>query len=727
MTDGSTATGLPALPSLSPFLHHLAALISSPSCPSFLFIHNPKRSPVLLDALTTILTTHTRAPAPSDPPTVEQLLPKAAFVDLKDVHSVKAAFDRILDRLSGWDAEGAERWGDRNGGIEAWDGSMEGLKVVRREKKRKAVQGGAGRRAKRASRDDDDAYGEEDEEEEVEDAAADENGEQPEWVLQWDRSAASSSTKPSLAPLRNTVDAFHHSLTTIFAASAPSSSPSFSSAASSLDPAADLRRPPPNQPARRFIVLKHGELLSELAGAGTASAAAKETGVGLTFASTMHRLGQLTGLPITVITISRLHWRKARESMVGLPSPELLTFEDIGGPDTVTLLTSRFASSPLSTPSSSDTLSLSRDELIELFKSLATVVQSTFAKSTTDLDEYAYLCAKFWPRWKEVVERSNPPIAPTDTARLSIALKTDFSAELDRLALPRQSLSVVSSSSSLLTASSSATPAAPTQLHGFAGTIAALPNQPRYLADVPPTPDKNGSGSSSFFAAASSSAVPTPTRSTDPSDPFGPATPLRHQAAASSSSCSVPNGGGSGSLLFTSSTATAHKKSLQTHAALAKSLPVVARYLLLAAYFAGVNPPKSDVRMFVKVDETEGVAKRGKKARKQRVAKPGASPSKNSKPATLYGGKSFPYERMIAIFEAIVDDRREYALGSVAVAGQVQTLLHLRLLTRASSESNPDKVLDGVKLKCPLAKDVVEALALSVGWKEWRERVVGEE
>jgi hypothetical protein len=34
---------------------------------------------------------------------------------------------------------------------------------------------------------------------------------------------------------------------------------------------------------------------------------------------------------------------------------------------------------------------------------------------------------------------------------------------------------------------------------------------------------------------------------------------------------------------------------------------------LIAAYFAAHNPPKSDVRMFVRVDDLEGVPKKGKK------------------------------------------------------------------------------------------------------------------
>ncbi|GAA5887289.1 hypothetical protein JCM6882_002477 [Rhodosporidiobolus microsporus] len=737
------------LPSLAPFLSHLASLVSSPACPSSLFIHAPTPSPVLLSTLTTTLTrvtTPARSNGP-EPPSVEDLLPKVALVDLADVHSVKAAFDRVLDQLSGWKSAGEERWEDRNGGVEAWDGAMDGVRVVKREKKRKATAAADGRRKKRArlvfDQDEDGEF-------EEEDGAAEEGEEngvdEPEWTLEWNRFSSSSRAgeKPTLAPLRNTVEAFHHSLASILSFSTSSSSTSSAPPAPNpLDPASDLRPTSPSsssRPARRFIVLERGELLSELAGGGgAAGGAARETGVGLTFASTMHRLGELTGLPITVITISRLPWRKARESMVGLPSPELLTFDVLADSDAVSLLTSRFALSPLSQPSS-PRHSLTHAQLVNLFRSLASVVRTTFAKATTpgDEDELAYLCAKFWPAWKGAVERSNPPIAPTDTARLSIALKSTFAAELDRLALPRQSLSAVPSSSSGFPSSSSSSFAsaaapAPTTLQGFSGTIAAPPKQPTYLAPVPPTPEKNGSGGGSrsgggggatFFAAASSSAQATPTRPSDPNDPFsssaiaGPSTPLRHQALSTSSAAA--------SLLFPSSAAASGKKVLNPHASLASSLPIVARYILIAAYFAAVNPPKSDVRMFVRVDETEGVARKGKKTRKG-GRKPGASPSKAAKPASLYGGKSFPYERLVAIFEAIVDDRREYTLGSVGVAGQVQTLLHLRLLTLSSSASNPDKILDGVKLRCPLAKDVVDALAVSVGWKEWRERVVGEE
>lgn len=206
---------------------------------------------------------------------------------MADVHSVKAAFDRILDQLSGFQTSGKKRWDERTGGITTWDGSMDGVKVVRKERKRRAPAGAAGRRTKRARGE----YVEDSDEENESVDSADEGGGEDEdgptgWDLEWDRSA-SSGAKPGLAPLRNTVEAFQHSLATILSGSTPSS------LYSSLDPGADLR-PSRNSASRRFIILDHGELLSELAGSGAAvGGAAKETGVGLTFASTMYRLSQL--------------------------------------------------------------------------------------------------------------------------------------------------------------------------------------------------------------------------------------------------------------------------------------------------------------------------------------------------------------------------------------------------------------------------------------------------
>lgn len=102
----------------------------------------------------------------------------------------------------------------------------------------------------------------------------------------------------------------------------------------------------------------------------------------------------------------------------------------------------------------------------------------------------------------------------------------------------------------------------------------------------------------------------------------------------------------------------------------------------------------------------------------------------------LAGGKAFPLERLLAIFESIVDEKEEYAAQSSDVLMQVSptsdnlprhqltrrhqvaTLINLRLLHRVSAA---DKLLDNVKLKCKVNKDTVDVLAKSLGKNDWRQ------
>ncbi|GAA5865262.1 hypothetical protein JCM3774_004912 [Rhodotorula dairenensis] len=734
---------VPPLPSLAACLSRLASLVSSPFCPPALFLHDPKQSPVLVEAILQLI--HASRPPPAEPPRVGDLLPVVAHLDLAQVHSVKQALDRILAQFSGQEevaTHAASQWDERSQGVKAWDRpSLELLRVVEHAPSRKRITPANeaerhGRKRKRLRRGEVDSVtpGSAEEDGAAEGSGIDEDaldaagdmGTTRAWSLEWDpddaRNYVAAPEPQTLPPFRNSLDAFHDSLRAVFAFADEHSSPEQAGI----------------PPQRRFLVLEHGELLSELAGAGKASGAARETGVGVTFASTVYRLAELTGLPVSVITVSRLPWRKLRESMVGLPSPELLTLEDVSSDDAVTLLTTRFADSSLANPAPNETLRA--DELIELFRSLAFIVCTTFGKVVTDLEDFAYLAAKFWPRWKAVREQSNPPIAPTDVARLSIALKPEFAAELDKMFLPRAALTALAPTALPTSGHQSGGPGAgatfSAQPLGFTGKIASLPKQPTFLAPVVSTTSMTADGRPSdpfagaadddgpdaFFSSAASSATPSPVKRPvpiTPTDPFVASAPL----PLAGPSRALAAAAGSGRIGPPSA-------AVSSHAALAKSLPLAARYLLIAAYFAAHNPPKSDVRVFVRVDDLEGVPKKGKKVKRRggTAKKMGRSPSKAAASATsLSGGKAFAYERLVAIFDSIVDSRLEYALGTVAIAAQVNTLAQLRLLHRASSENNADKVLDGVKLRCGLARDAVEALAVSVGWKEWKERLVGEQ
>lgn len=302
----SAPPALPPLPSLASSLASLASLVSSPFCPPSLFLHDPSQSPVVIDAVLQLI--HASRPATrAEPPDVGDLLPDVAHLDLAQVHSVKQALDRILAQFSGYElvtGNSALHWDAQSQGVKAWDRqSLEALRVVQHDaparRKRTAPADAADpqdRKRRRLHR----SEGSEDESAATTDNAdedgsgtdaletAPETAATPTWSLEWDRDrfrdyAAASTAVPeaqTLAPFRNSLDAFHDSLQSVFTfADEHRASPA-----------------PPDQaglPRRRFLVLEHGELLSELAGAGKASGAARETGVGVTFASTVHRLGEL--------------------------------------------------------------------------------------------------------------------------------------------------------------------------------------------------------------------------------------------------------------------------------------------------------------------------------------------------------------------------------------------------------------------------------------------------
>lgn len=302
------AVAVPPLPSLAPFLAQLGSLVSSPFCPPSLFLHDPRQSPILVEAILQLLDACQASEIPArdegEAPQVGDLLPTVARLDLAQVYSVKQALDHILAQFSGSElaAQSTARWDDRTLGVRAWDATpLEALCVVKEapslSKKRGSDASTSSKRKRRRMRRGEASVSDESGEEARSDD--DQAGDEPTgtgeaacptsgWTLSWDMSQSEVGEEParSVAPLRNSLDAFHEALRTIFAFADAHTSP------------IDKDR----LPRRRFIILEHGELLGELAGAGKASGAARETGVGVTFASTIHRLAELVSLPKSVFT-----------------------------------------------------------------------------------------------------------------------------------------------------------------------------------------------------------------------------------------------------------------------------------------------------------------------------------------------------------------------------------------------------------------------------------------
>jgi len=161
---------------------------------------------------------------------------------------------------------------------------FEGLRVVRR----KSGEGEGRKRKRQKLRHDQD-------QDQVE--IGDENQEDK-WELEWDFKVPMKEETNKLQPIRNTLEAFHHSLSTIFSLSS-SSTTSSEREQDDFEPGISLsnyREKSIVKKDRRYILIEHAELLGDLAagsGGGGTAGAAKETGMGSTFSSTVHRLAQL--------------------------------------------------------------------------------------------------------------------------------------------------------------------------------------------------------------------------------------------------------------------------------------------------------------------------------------------------------------------------------------------------------------------------------------------------
>lgn len=257
------------LPSLAPFIAALSARLTSLAPPPAIFIHAPTNTALVLPLVQAIIQGHLDSLPQPPAPTVQHLLPKSAVIDLEELSTTRAAFDRALNSFSGWSTGGnPAAWNETEEAVMNWDGRTEGVSV-----KRVRTSGAAGRPNKRARREDD-----VDEVPET-DAESDEEPEY-EWALSWRRDLP--APKDLVGPIRDTLDHFHLGLATIFQLGEKAKDHVRAPPAFHLDPA-----------RRRWLIVNHAELLNEVATAGNVGGAPRETGLGMTFASTIYRLGQL--------------------------------------------------------------------------------------------------------------------------------------------------------------------------------------------------------------------------------------------------------------------------------------------------------------------------------------------------------------------------------------------------------------------------------------------------
>ncbi|ETW75282.1 hypothetical protein HETIRDRAFT_423004 [Heterobasidion irregulare TC 32-1] len=151
-------------------------------------------------------------------------------------------------------------------------------------------------------------------------------------------------------------------------------------------------------------------------------------------------------------------------------------------------------------------------------------------------------------------------------------------------------------------------------------------------------------------------------------------------------------------------------------------LPRMSKFILVAAFLASTNPPKSDLRMFGRGVDDRRKRKKGGGTRKS-AGKSG--PAKIAQ--RLLGPMTFPLDRLLAILGILLEEydydsrpqepeylsgvpgeETELELGRVHVYGAVVELSTARLLHRTS----PSDKLDGPPtFKCGISYDVAMALA----------------
>lgn len=131
----------------------------------------------------------------------------------------------------------------------------------------------------------------------------------------------------------------------------------------------------------------------------------------------------------------------------------------------------------------------------------------------------------------------------------------------------------------------------------------------------------------------------------------------------------------------------------------ALELPFYAKYLLIAAYLASYNPAKDDKRLFMK--------HHGKKTKTMKDVK--AKSKVSEQLSTQLGPKPFSFDRLLAIFYAILDDKVGFNNNLLV---QVSSLVELQLLTSLSDNYN----LDGQKYKCTVNFEFIQTISKMVGF-----------
>ena len=248
---------------------------------------------------------------------------------------------------------------------------------------------------------------------------------------------------------------------------------------------------------------------------------------------------------------------------------------------------------------------LGQQTLSQLLASLLDLIVQTFSTYVSyEVSEHVYLAERLWPTWVGRVARGD--VAPEDSGRMVALLKGDLAREIDNLA----------------------------ELRPLAGTPPA-PEQRGAISDGTRSPSKMR-----MTMTAGTSTATTPTKVpplpgfASPSFCFPSVTPSKRAHPGTSTGTTSTNP----SLTLT------------------LSLPLLSRYILIAAFLCSSNPSKKDLLMVATGDEDVFSARKKKKGGGTRKTpqRPGGGAKKDAVPQRLLGPKPFAVERLCAVTEAIL-------------------------------------------------------------------------
>ncbi|WAQ87419.1 hypothetical protein PtA15_8A323 [Puccinia triticina] len=431
----------------------------------------------------------------------------------------------------------------------------------------------------------------------------------------------------------------------------------------------------------RFIILNKPELLRSW----------KEFSILTSFT----RLAELSGCSVHTIFVSALPWPKLRPRY-GALDPISIAIPRLSENDLIQILTS---------DGPPEVATISNQELKNhmngIFQAFVTFIVATFNSQTSaDLYELSILVNRLWPDWITRMDESGSSFK--DTAKMILLSKPTIELEQKAYGSPVWHLPSFLTKPPGLDDSSASTyddeemapyeestesPQKQTELSPKKPPLLLSPSKTR-INQISQTPFSTPSKPRHYLSIFSPSV-------TNPSSQPG-STSTRHRFTTHL----TPMTPRIQTVKFTASIDKGpvmyqRQKTIDT---LSLSLPVVARFLLVAAFIASFNPARTDIGLFL--TSNDGLKKR--KARGPRKIQPGQVIRAKIR-QRLLGPKMFTIGRLLAIFSAITD-QEGIKFNEIDVLQQIGTLIEFKLLLKASSStastltSQAEKPLESIKL-----------------------------